>query len=538
MMTTQAMSVTECNDAALVTESLAGKRDAFGRIVGQYQSLICSLAYSATGSLSKSEDLAQETFLAAWTHLPELQDPSKLRGWLCGIARNLIGKTLRRDGHEPAHVGGSLQAAQEIASPQPLPPAQAISREEEAILWRALERVDETYREPLVLFYREQQSVERVAEALELTPDAVRQRLSRGRKLLQEQVLAFVEGALEKSAPGPGFTGGVLAALPIMTTSAKAAVAGATAAKAGAAAKSAGLAALSNAIFGPVAMFLSLYFDYRLNRDTARSTQRRQLVVKFYRILVICLMACGAAFVSLTLGSRSLIKYPPMIVAGLAIGFAVVFFVLTVALVAYVRLGLRKIRRQEIAEGRPAPLAMPLFEHRSKHRLLGLPLVHIRIRGGEERGAVKAWIAGGDAAIGMIFAFGGVAIAPISFGGFALGLVTLGGFAVGLLSSGGLSFGLWAIGGVAVGLQAFGGCAIAWSAAYGGVCAAHDIAIGGIPLARHANDAVASAFLAKSTFFQTALAAMQYGSLLNLLWLLPLVLWLSSKKKGLQTRGT
>ena len=115
-----------------------------------------------------------------------------------------------------------------------------MSREEEAILWRSLERIPETYREPLVLFYRERQSVERVAEALELTQDAVKQRLSRGRKLLQEQVLAFVEGALEQTSPGKAFTLGVLAALPVMTTSAKAAAVGATAAKGSAAAKSAG----------------------------------------------------------------------------------------------------------------------------------------------------------------------------------------------------------------------------------------------------------------------------------------------------------
>jgi DNA-directed RNA polymerase specialized sigma24 family protein len=42
-------------------QSLAGNRDAFGWIVARYQSLLCSLAYSATGSLNQSEDLAQET---------------------------------------------------------------------------------------------------------------------------------------------------------------------------------------------------------------------------------------------------------------------------------------------------------------------------------------------------------------------------------------------------------------------------------------------------------------------------------------------
>ncbi|HEX7618779.1 MAG TPA: hypothetical protein VF480_08685 [Verrucomicrobiae bacterium] len=57
MMTTRTMSVTANNDAELVSASLAGDRDAFGRIVSRYQSLICSLTYSTTGSLSQSEDL-------------------------------------------------------------------------------------------------------------------------------------------------------------------------------------------------------------------------------------------------------------------------------------------------------------------------------------------------------------------------------------------------------------------------------------------------------------------------------------------------
>jgi polyvinyl alcohol dehydrogenase (cytochrome) len=76
-------------DQELVAQSLTGNRDAFGLIVSRYQSLVCSITYSATGCLSRSEDLAQETFLTAWKQLGQLQEPAKLRAWLCGIARNL-----------------------------------------------------------------------------------------------------------------------------------------------------------------------------------------------------------------------------------------------------------------------------------------------------------------------------------------------------------------------------------------------------------------------------------------------------------------
>ncbi|MGD0615915.1 MAG: sigma-70 family RNA polymerase sigma factor [Verrucomicrobiota bacterium] len=108
-----------------------------------------------------------------------------------------------------------MEKAQEPATLEAHPLAQAISREEETILWRSLERIPETYREPLILFYREHESVERVAQVLELSEEAVRQRLSRGRKLLHEEVVTFVEGALRQTAPGRAFSGAVLAALPL-----------------------------------------------------------------------------------------------------------------------------------------------------------------------------------------------------------------------------------------------------------------------------------------------------------------------------------
>src|SRR5580765_8857447 len=103
MMTTIMTPVTANGDAELVNASLAGNREAFGQIVSRYQSLICSLAYSATGSLSQSEELAQDTFVTAWKQLRDLREPQKLRAWLCGIARNLINNTLRKQGREPSH---------------------------------------------------------------------------------------------------------------------------------------------------------------------------------------------------------------------------------------------------------------------------------------------------------------------------------------------------------------------------------------------------------------------------------------------------
>ena len=293
-MTTEAMERADINDAELVAESLDGNRDAFRLIVERYQTLVSSLAYCATGNVSRSEDLAQETFLSAWKQLAELREPAKLRPWLCTIARFLISKEFRRQGREPDHAAESLEAVDEWVSPEPLPPDQVISDEEKAILWRSLERIPEIYREPLVLFYREHQSIEAVAQDLGLSEDAVKQRLSRGRKLLQDQFLSFVAGALNQTKPGKAFTLGVIAALPPLATTAKAATVGTALAQHGSvAAKTTTLGGFLQASakillgfvywMAPV-LPLGGYIGYKMGGDRQHSERARRSVATFWRI--------------------------------------------------------------------------------------------------------------------------------------------------------------------------------------------------------------------------------------------------------------
>src|SRR6516164_2112571 len=109
------------SDSELVAQSLAGDRDAYGRIVTRYQTLICSIAYSATGSLSQSEDLAQETFVTAWKQLADLREPEKLRSWLCRISRNITYDALLRQGREPIDKAESLDEIEEAPASIPMP---------------------------------------------------------------------------------------------------------------------------------------------------------------------------------------------------------------------------------------------------------------------------------------------------------------------------------------------------------------------------------------------------------------------------------
>ncbi len=229
------------SDAELWRASRAGDRDAFGRIVERYQSLVASVAYSRTGDLAAAADFAQETFVTAWRSLDALREPALLKSWLAGIARNLTANAAQRS----ARRGGAPVALDGIAEPiarEASPEARAVSKQEEELLWNTLAELPESYREPLVLFYREERSIAEVANQLELSEDAVKQRLSRGRALLKAEMSALVESALARSRPGAGFTAGVLAAIALTaptsaavaaTVSGGAAAAGATGAAVG-----------------------------------------------------------------------------------------------------------------------------------------------------------------------------------------------------------------------------------------------------------------------------------------------------------------
>ncbi|MCG8526046.1 MAG: sigma-70 family RNA polymerase sigma factor, partial [Opitutales bacterium] len=230
---TDSSAIEDFSDASLVIASLGGDRQAFGQIVARYQRLLCSMAYSSLGSLSESEDVAQEAFVEAWKKLGNLREPEKLKSWLCGILRFKISRHRRKESRQPVRQASELHEADILDSPDKAIEDAAMNEEEQALLWKALETVPETYRETLILYYREHRSVEHVASELDLSEDAVKQRLSRGRKVLKEKMMNFVEGALTRSAPSHVFTATVIAAITTLAPSAKAAGFGATAAKVG-----------------------------------------------------------------------------------------------------------------------------------------------------------------------------------------------------------------------------------------------------------------------------------------------------------------
>jgi RNA polymerase sigma factor (sigma-70 family) len=267
------------NDVDLVTASRQGNREAFGQIVRRYQGLISGLIYSACGDLSASEDIAQETFLAAWKSLSGLRQPQKLAAWLCQIARHRMLDQHREDVRQNARLARSI--TQFDAAGAASPDEEAMSAEEREVLWRSLAEIAEPYRETLILYYRQDQSAEEVAAALEISEETVRQRLARGRQMLREQVTAMLERNLVRSAPRPQFASMVVAALPaLMMQSATAATAGGIA-KATTAAKGVSLISLLGMWLGPIIGVAGGIFGTAQSIRSTQTPRERRFVIRF-----------------------------------------------------------------------------------------------------------------------------------------------------------------------------------------------------------------------------------------------------------------
>jgi RNA polymerase sigma factor (sigma-70 family) len=541
------------SDQQLVEKCRHGETAAFAVLVARYQTLVCSVAYSITGDFARSEDVGQEAFAAAWRQLSELADASRFKAWICSITRNLAHNAMRHERKLEFTVGQD-----EVADDSISPVEAAGQNEEQLLVWAALSRLPENYREPLVLFYRQDQSVNEVARSLDVTVDVAKQRLSRGRKLLREEVLSTLERTLKRTTPTRAFTIAVIASLPAMATAtATAAAAGGTAtiAKAAIGAGGAKAGGVLGALFGGLVGLGGAAFGTWASWTTAEYQKQRDLIRHGTIAYLIGMAIFSVPFVAMIFGwrpQRTLGTNGYLIFYGAWMTF---FMTANFIWMFWLQRAWHRITRQERSAGAtmlPETRArrwISKWEGRrwqSRRKLLGLALVDVSfsapgaswtVPNSAQQGRARGWIALGDHSRGRLFAFGNVAIAPIAVGTMSFGIVSFGVLSVGLLSLGVvtlavmslgvLAFGVWSIGAaVAIGYLAAGPVAIAWQAAYGAVAIAFEYAGGSKAIANHAGDGAASRYFANSPFFVFAGAVIDtiVAATRSRLWLWMLVI--------------
>ncbi len=184
----------QLEDSSLVSRAQAGDGSAFGELVRRYSPKIFRLARHIVQAAEDAEDVLQETFLKAYTHLGGFEGNSKFYTWLVRIAVNESLMKLRKRKadrtvslDEPLDGDDGEPMVREIAVWDN--PEQRFSQEElREILDGAVESLPPIYRAVFMLRDVEELSIEETARSLDLSIPAVKTRLLRARLQLREKL--------------------------------------------------------------------------------------------------------------------------------------------------------------------------------------------------------------------------------------------------------------------------------------------------------------------------------------------------------------
>lgn len=191
------LALAEMDDAALVAQTQAGKVEAFAELMKRHDRKILRLARHITGNEEDAEDVLQESFLNAFSHIGKFAGNSKFYTWLVRITVNQALMKLRKrksDKHvsldEPV-AGDTEDLVREIAVWDETPERTYSQEEMRRILDEAIESLEPIYRTVFVLRDVEELSTEETAQTLEISVPAVKSRLLRARLQLRERLTQY-----------------------------------------------------------------------------------------------------------------------------------------------------------------------------------------------------------------------------------------------------------------------------------------------------------------------------------------------------------
>ncbi len=157
-------------------------------------------AVQLTRDRSAAEDLVQETYLRALAHRDQYTPGTNCRAWLFTICRNVFVKGAMRDAREVATEDAELEAMGAaavhggVATSDPTGTVFERADLDDAVR-KALDKLPEEYRTVVALVDIEDQPYATAAAILGIPVGTVRSRLFRGRRLLQQDLLAYAMDA-------------------------------------------------------------------------------------------------------------------------------------------------------------------------------------------------------------------------------------------------------------------------------------------------------------------------------------------------------
>lgn len=185
-------------EVEVVPAAPARAADSFRAVVEEHSRMVFRLAYRMTGNVEDAEDVVQETFLKAHRSFGRFDARASVATWIYRIALNAAIDVLRRrrKTSSPRSAGnGDTDPMETVPSEGPLPDRVAFAGQVDRRVAAALSRLSVSEREAFILRHLEGMPLERIAEVLQVRPNAVKQTVFRAVQKLRRE-LAPLMGAL------------------------------------------------------------------------------------------------------------------------------------------------------------------------------------------------------------------------------------------------------------------------------------------------------------------------------------------------------
>lgn len=173
-------------EVARITQTMTTEQ--FGLLVQQYERLVYTICYQFVQDHALAQDLAQETFLAAYTHRDDCP-PGSYKPWLARIAANKAKDHLKSAYHR------RVAATEDDAMPEsgeaftaPRPDDIAIDKDEAGTIRAMILALKEPYLMVSKLYFLEELPIDAIAKRLDRPPKTVHTQLYRARQMLQKQL--------------------------------------------------------------------------------------------------------------------------------------------------------------------------------------------------------------------------------------------------------------------------------------------------------------------------------------------------------------
>ncbi len=183
------------SDQALAAQAAAGRQSAFRELLSRYEKPVFALVYRMVRDRALAEDLAQETFIRAFSAIGSYNPRYKFSSWIFKIANNLTIDHLRRKRLDTVSIHGAPHAVTEdeqartsldLESPDERPDTYVENRELGSEIEAAIGQLRPEYKSVTILRHVEGYSYKEIAEIMELPLGTVKTYIHRARLELQE----------------------------------------------------------------------------------------------------------------------------------------------------------------------------------------------------------------------------------------------------------------------------------------------------------------------------------------------------------------